>query len=172
MSTNLRKIDWTNDVLKNLAEVDESAAKFIRDQRVSIGFWKQGAHTSAIWAPGKRIFFNPRYYSLKTDPRDPLVHSILIHEVRHLQQGIFTALSVYGELDAWQLGFKVYHEMTGYPYHPKLVELMSLSLILDRDVLRRAQVLMQGYAGKSYRADLLPLYPWGLELKFRLGRLK
>jgi hypothetical protein len=159
MSADQKTIDWTHAVVQNLGRLDAQAAKFIHDQRVSIGFWKQGAHVGAFWTPGKRIYLNPIHYSLQSDPDDPLVQSILIHEVRHLQQGFFTALSIYGELEAWQLQFRVYRELTGLPYDPKLAELMSLPLGWDRPGLRRAQALMQAYAGKNYRADLLPLVP-------------
>ena len=156
--------------MQNLARLDEDSANFIRSRRASIGFLKMGAHVSAIWAPGKRIFLNSIYYSLNTDPGEPRLHSVLIHEVCHLKQGFFTALSVFGELEAWQLGFRVYQQLTGEPYHPRLAELMSLPLGWERPVLRRAQHLMQCYAGKNYRADLLPLYPLGREIKYRLGQ--
>jgi hypothetical protein len=162
-------IAWKQAVVQNLASVDADMANFIRDRRVSIGFWKCGAHVGAFWLPGNRIFLNLRHFSLQTDPKAARIQSILVHEIRHLQQGFFTALSVYGELEAWQLGFRVYHELTGEPYHPNLVELMSLPLGWDRVVLRRAQALMQVYASKAYRSDLLPLYPWGREIKYRLG---
>lgn len=161
--------DWRQAVLVNLAKVDAQSAAYIHNKHVKIGFYKQGPHTSAIWFPGQRIFLNPRYYSLETDPSDPLLLSILIHEVCHLRQGFTLALSVYGEMEAWQSGFSVHKQLTGLAYHPNLVEFMSLSLSWDREVLRRAQQLMLGYAGKSYRADLLPLYPIGKEIAFWLG---
>jgi hypothetical protein len=161
--------DWRQAVLVSLKKVDTQSAAYINDRCVKIGFYKQGPHTSAIWFPGQRIFLNPRYYSLETDPSDPLLLSILIHEVCHLRQGFALALSVYGEMEAWQLGFSVHRQLSGIAYHPNLVEFMSLPLSWDRDVLRRAQQLMLGYAGKSYRADLLPLYPIGKELVFWLG---
>lgn len=169
MSTDRVTSVWLDSLQQNLAAVDAAAAEFIRARGVSIRFWQQGQHVSAIWAPFNRIYLNKRYFSLQMDPGDPLVLSILLHEVCHLRQGFCTALSVYGELQAWQLGFRVFHELTGLPYHPNLVELMSLPLGWDRRVLRRAQVLMQVYAGKRYRADLLPLFPLGLEIKYRLG---
>ena len=47
---------------------------------------------------------------------------------------------------------------------------MTLPLEYDRDVLKKAATLMQAYAGKGYRIDLLPLYPLGRELKYRLTK--
>jgi len=35
-------------------------------------------------------------------------------------------------------------------------------------VLKQAQGLMQDFAGKGYRSDLLPLYPIGKEIRYRL----
>ena len=172
MKTRLEPKVWLESVLQNLESLDAESAAFIRTSRVRIGFYKQGPHTSAIWVPGKRIYLNPLYFSIQTEPRDARLQSVLIHEVRHLKQGFLTALSVYGELEAWQLGFRVYRQLTGLPYASNLLEFMSLPLSWDREVLRRAQVLMQVYAGKKYRADLLPLFPLGMELKFRLGKLK
>jgi len=47
---------------------------------------------------------------------------------------------------------------------------MSLPLGYDRPTLRKAVQLMQAYAGKGYRADLLPLFPWKQEIKYWLTR--
>jgi hypothetical protein len=170
MSDNLKQTAWLKSVLHTVARVDENSVNFIRDQHVKIGFLKQGSASSAIWAPGKRIFLNPKYFSLDTEPSDPRLHSILVHEVCHLKQGFWMALSIYGELEAWQLGFNVYRELTGLSYHPNLIELMSLPLGMDRAILRRAQVLMRVYAGQGYRADLLPLFPLPGEINYWLRR--
>jgi hypothetical protein len=95
---------------------------------------------------------------------------LIIHEARHLQQGLVTALSVYGELDAWQLEFGVYHRVKGRYPHPAIAELMQLPLMGDRAVLKKAAGLMQDYAGKGYRVDLLPLYPLGREIQSWFAR--
>jgi hypothetical protein len=47
---------------------------------------------------------------------------------------------------------------------------MDLPLKYDRDILKNAASLMQAYAGTGYRVDLLPLYPWGREIKYWLLR--
>ena len=105
--------------------------------------------------------------------------SLVVHELRHLQQGWMKALSVYGELDAWhcQFGFL---ESLG-PRHLDeadrngiIARLMSLPLGWDRRALRRARDLMREYAGRTYRVDLLPLYPLNRELLYQLtgGRPK
>jgi len=73
--------------------------------------------------------------------------TLLIHEVKHLQQGIFLALSVYGELEAWQLQFRLYHALTHAPMHPAIAELMTLPLEFDREIMKKAVTLMQAEAG-------------------------
>jgi hypothetical protein len=73
-------------------------------------------------------------------------------------------------LEAWQLQFRLYHQLIDKPMHPAIAELLSLPLEYDRVVLRRAVPLMQAYAGKGYRADLLPLYPLGREIKYWVTR--
>jgi len=81
-----------------------------------------------------------------------------------------TALSVYGELDAWQLEFGIYHRIKGVFPHAAIEELMSLPLEHDRSILKKAAHLMQAYAGKGYRADLLPLFPVSKEIKYQIIR--
>ena len=100
----------------------------------------------------------------------PCIKTLIIHEARHLQQGLVTALSVYGELDAWQLEFGIYYRIKGVYPHPAIAEIMTLPLGYDREVLSKAATLMQAYAGTGYRVDLLPLYPLGKELRYRVSR--
>jgi hypothetical protein len=110
------------------------------------------------------------YYTYESSLDDLRIRTLIIHEARHLQQGIVTALSVYGELDAWQLEFRIYHRITGTYPHPAVAELMTLPLEYDRTILKKAISLMQTYAGKGYRADLLPLFPAIREVKYWVFR--
>jgi len=118
------------------------------------------------------VVFLRRHYSYETPLDDLRVKTLIIHEARHLQQGMVTALSVYGELDAWQLEFGIYHRVQGQYPHPVIAELMTLPLKYDRGVLKKAAVLMQAYAGKGYRVDLLPLYPLDREIRYWAFRNK
>lgn len=136
--------------------------------RVSV----HGQPTGARWTVDRRIEIHPRFAELAPD--DPYAISLIVHEVRHLQQGPLIALSVFGELDAWQLQFGLLRSWTGH-YHvdPQrnsvLEQLMSLGLGWDRGMLQEARRLMQAYAGTQYRVDLLPLYPLPAELTFRIS---
>ena len=168
----LRSI-WIDQFLKILDQSGpegKSALDFMRAHRVNVSFHEQS--TAARWTLGGHIQLHPRYADGDPDAAYPL--SLIVHEVRHLQQGFFTALSVYGELEAWQLQFSFLKTLTGKyhndPHHDFIIrELMSLPLSMDRDALRRARQLVQDYAGKKYRIDLLPLFPLKHEIKFRLG---
>ncbi len=167
---------WTQGLVSNLERFGPEATDALRyierrGTRVSV----HDQPTGARWTLDRRIEIHPRY--AKLPPDDPYALSLIVHEVRHLQQGFFTALSVYGELDAWQLQFGLLKSWTGQ-YHADskknqvLLRIMSLPLGWDRTVLEGARHLMQDYAGKQYRVDLLPLYPLGAEARYRLfGKL-
>jgi len=164
---------WKEELLEALIRLGEPghvAAEFLRTHKTVVGFWKVRKNVGAFWTVLGTIHFNSIYYSRNTDMNDVGMLTLLIHEVKHLQQGFILALSVYGELEAWQLQFRLYHQLTGKPMHPAIAELMSLPLEYDRAVLRKAVTLMQAYAGKGYRADLLPLYPLWREIRYWLTR--
>jgi hypothetical protein len=154
--------------LDAMGEEGRSAAIFLRENKTHIGFRKVRKNVGAFWTVLRTVHLNTEYYSLATNPSDPRLTTLMIHEVKHLQQGIIVALSVYGELEAWQLQFRLYHALVDVKKHRAIEELLTLPLSWDRVVLRRARELMQEYAGKGYRADLLPLYPIGKEIRFRL----
>jgi hypothetical protein len=122
----------------------------------------------AFWTMFRNIRLNSHYYSYNTRLDDLRIRTLIVHEVRHLQQGVVTALSVQGELEAWQLEFRIYHRVKGDYPHKAIEELMRLPLTHDRVALKRAVVLMQSFAGKGYRADLLPLYPLWREIRYWL----
>lgn len=169
----MKRAEWRENLLGALTRLGEDgrdAAEFLRKRKTFIGFWRVRKNVGAFWTALRTIHFNSIYYSVNTNVNDVGLLTLLIHEVKHLQQGIFLALSVYGELEAWQLQFRLYHKLTGALMHPAITELMTLPLKYDRDVMRKAVTLMQAYAGKGYRADLLPFYPLGREIKFWITR--
>jgi hypothetical protein len=164
---------WVNMLLERVCEVGEegqAAMEFVRKSRTRIGFKRVRPNVGAFWTIFGNIHLNSIYYNYDTPLDDPRVKTLIIHEVRHLQQGLATALSVYGELDAWQLEFRVYHRLKGKYPHPAIAELMTLPLELDRGTLKKAAALMQAYAGKGYRVDLLPLFPIGREIRYWILR--
>ena len=158
------------DAVTQLGDEGRAAVEFLRARRTKIGFKQVRPNVGAFWTPLGNINLNSRYYTYETAFDDLRIKTLIIHEARHLQQGLIVALSVYGELDAWQLEFGIYHRIRGKYPHPAIAELMDLSLGYDRAVLQEAARLMQAYAGKGYRADLLPLFPLPREIKYWITR--
>ena len=164
---------WKENLLEAVTELGEEgrlAVEFLRTRKTRIGFRQVRPNVGAFWTVFGNIHLNSRYYTYETPLDDLRIKTLIIHEARHLQQGLATALSVYGELDAWQLEFGVYHRIKGKYPHPSVAELMTLPLAYDRPVLKKAADLMQAYAGKGYRVDLLPLFPLSRELKYWVTR--
>jgi len=166
---------WMENLLEAVAQLGDEghvAVDFLRSRRTKIGFKPARPNVGAFWTVFGNIRLNSQYYSYETPLHDLRVKTLIIHEARHLQQGMVTALSVYGELDAWQLEFGIYHRVQGKYPHPVIAELMTLPLKQERGVLKKAAALMQAYAGKGYRVDLLPLYPLNRETRHWVFREK
>ncbi len=148
----------------------EAVAGYLRERRVRLGFHDQP--TGARWTILGEIQLHPRYAHLPPD--DPYSLSLIVHEARHLQQGFFTALSVMGELEAWQEQFAFLANLMGqYSFDLQegmiIEELMKLSLDSRADLVF-ARALMRDYAGPKYRINWLPLYPLGREIRFWIFR--
>ena len=158
------------DAVTQLGEEGRTAVEFLRTRQTRIGFKQVRPNVGAFWTVFGNIHLNSRYYTYETPFDDLRIKTLIIHEARHLQQGLIVALSVYGELDAWQLEFGIYHRIKGKYPHPAIAELMDLPLGYDRTVLKEAARLMQAYAGKGYRADLLPLFPLPREIRYWIAR--
>jgi len=164
---------WKQNLLEAVAQLGEegrSAVDFLHIHKTKINFKQVRPNIGAFWTIFGNIHLNSLYYTHETPLDDLRIKTLIIHEVRHLQQGIMTALSVYGELDAWQLEFGIYHRIKGNYPHSAIAELMTLPFGYDRPILRKAAHLMQAYAGKGYRADLLPLFPLDKEIKYWIAR--
>jgi len=164
---------WMENLLESVAQLGEegrAAVEFLHIHKTKIGFKQVRPNIGACWTVFGNIRLNSLYYTYETPLDELRVKTLIIHEARHLQQGLMTALSVYGELDAWQLEFGIYYRIKrNYP-HSAIAELMNLPLEYDRSVLKQAAYLMQTYAGKGYRVDLLPLFPLDKEIKYWFTR--
>jgi hypothetical protein len=160
---------WNENFLQALAQTGEdgrATADYIRSRETVIRFKKARRSVAAFWTPSKKIYLNSYHYSHATPLTNPYMLSLIVHEVKHLQQGPIVALSVYGELEAWQTGYHFYHQLSGDYPSDVIAEIMSLPLDWDRVILSRARELMQVYAGKGYCVDLLPLYPINREIRY------
>jgi hypothetical protein len=164
---------WLAQLLANLEETGaegRAAVAYLRARGIAVGFHDQS--TGARWKLGGRLELHPRFAGGPADA--PYALALIVHEVRHLRQGVLTALSVYGELDAWQVQFRFIKSLMGRYSEVRqqdqlVAQLMSLPVNWDRRILEEARSLMQQYAGKGYRIDLLPLYPLNREILWRLG---
>jgi hypothetical protein len=164
---------WKENLFEAVTQLGEEgrlAVEFLRSRRTKIGFMRVRPNVGAFWTIFGNIRLNSRYYTYETPFADLRIKTLIVHEARHLQQGLLTALSVYGELDAWQLEFGLYHRLKGSYPHAAIAELMKLPLGDDRAALKEAARLMQTYAGNGYRVDLLPLFPLPREIRFWLTR--
>ena len=161
---------WLETLIERLeacGPVGQSTREYLRQRNVTLGVRPQP--TGARWTMFSHIDLRPDF---ATGKDDAYALSLIVHEVQHLRQGWLTALSVYGELKAWQMQFEFLKSLTGkYSASSKneeiITELIALS-ITNRADLKRARGLMQAFAGKKYRIDLLPSYPIGREIWFWL----
>ncbi len=157
--------------LPNSGPEGAAASNYIATRGVQLSLHRQT--TGARWRPGRRIELNPVY--LQTPAETTYAISLVIHEVRHLEQGILVALSVYGELEAWHLQFGFLRSRLGH-YHEDsdkdrlIADLMDLPTEMNRASLARARKLMREYAGPKYRVDLLPLFPLTHEIRWHFTR--
>jgi hypothetical protein len=165
--------EWQEKFLQAVAvscNEGREAADYIRAHKTKVGIRRARKSVGAFWTLFKSAHLNARHFTREAALVNPRAWTLLIHEVRHLQQGFFTALSIYGELDAWQYEWRVLKKLTGEQPTPLQEKILSLPLNMDRDNLQRARQLMTQYAGKSYGANWLPLYPIHREIKYWLTR--
>jgi hypothetical protein len=151
---------WREALLENLnqgGKVCRRAARYIAKHDVEIGFSKQ--NTGARWTADGRIELNDKHYSLSTNPANPYLLSLIIHEVVHLEQGIYRALSVEGEYEAWRSQIAAREEL-GKPvrsrYWRAIAQLPSLPT--KRDLLLARSAMMKATSW-TYLIWLLPIRP-------------
>lgn len=164
MNTEKREA-WEKEVLSRLEKggaEGRRAVQYVASRKVKLAFGKQP--TGAKWTlkgmliGPPEIVINDRQTKSTQSGRDAWALSLIAHEAKHYQQGLFVALSVYGELEAWQLQMRVLRELGAPPTHPALLAIEKLKLSHDPAVLRQAARLMKEFS-PGYRIDLLPLNP-------------
>ena len=152
----------------NAGPYGQHAAEYLIANNVQLGFRKQ--KTGAMWWIDRNIYLSSNSYSLQTNPNNnPYMLSLIAHEAKHLEQGPVVALSVYGELEAWQLQHEVYKDLMGDPkasLGTEWDELSALPLNYSRSNLEEASGLMKGIGGPEYHIELLPSYPALMEIGY------
>lgn len=163
--------DWEMDALTRLRRsgaLGRRAVAFVSQRRAPIRFAPQA--TGARWTLWGMLFGPPHIVlnaarsELMRRGRDAWTLSAVAHEVKHYEQGFWVALSVYGELEAWQLQMRVLRDLGEPPSHPALLAIEQLPLTHEPAVLREASRLMRE-AAPGYRSDLLPLNPLSYMLR-------
>ena len=154
----------------NSSEEGQEAVMFVKQNQVEVGMKRARKSVGAFWTLNRKFFLNTFYYSMESSLENPRAWTLSVHEVHHLKQGFKTAISVYGELDVWQIEFRLFKKLTHKTLKPELEELLSLPLNFERTNLRRARNLMTKFAGFWYGAWILPLYPIDKEIKFLFTR--
>jgi hypothetical protein len=157
--------EWKSAVLASLmrgGSAMQHAAKYIIAHDVQIRF--RNLSEGAMWWIDGNMYLNADRYSTQTRPDHPGMLALVVHEAKHLEQGPLVALSVYGELEAWQIQYQVFKELIGTPpgtYEKRMAwdELSQIPLGYSRDDLDRARELIQFIGGASYPIDKLPLRP-------------
>ena len=169
----MKNSEWKEKFLEAVSSCSsegKEAVEYIRTRNTHVGIKRARKSVGAFWTLTGAAYLNSAHHSQESSLVNPSAWVLLIHEVRHLQQGMLTAFSIYGELDAWQYQFRVLKKITGKQYDPLLEEILSLPLNMERKNLQQARKLMTQYAGKSYGANWLPLYPIHKEIKYWVTR--
>jgi len=169
----MQNSEWLEKYFEKVAQSStegREAVEFVRVRKIQVGMRRARKSVGAFWTLEGNFFLNSVHHTYDSVLENPRAWTLFVHEVRHLQQGMLTALSIYGELDAWQVEFNLYKRLTGKTLHENLEELLSLPLNMNRDNLQHARRLMIQYAGKSYGANWLPLYPIHKEIKYWVTR--
>lgn len=169
----MQNSEWTEKYFEKVAQSSSEgreAVDYVRTRKIKVGMRRARKSVGAFWTLEGNFFLNSIHHTQESILENPRAWTLFVHEVRHLQQGMLTALSIYGELDAWQVEFNLYKRLTGKTLHADLEELLSLPLNMDRDILQRAREIMIHYAGKGYGAIWLPLFPIHKEIKYWVTR--
>jgi hypothetical protein len=165
--------EWLEQYFQKVTESSEEGAeavRFVRASKIRVGMKRARKSVGAFWTLGKSFYLNKAHYTMESALENPRAITLFVHETRHLQQGTLTAMSIYGELDAWQVEFRLYKKLTGKTLRSELEELLALPLGFDRATLKRARQLMMKHAGFWYGAWILPLYPIHKEMAFWVTR--
>jgi hypothetical protein len=165
--------EWLERYFEKVAQSSElgrEAVEYVRANQVRVGLKRARKSVGAFWTFNRNFYLNSIHYSPESALDNPRAWTLFVHEVIHLKQGFLTALSIYGELEAWQIEFRLYKQLTQQRLKAEMEEMLALPLDMDRNNLRRARQLMMAAAGKGYGAWVLPLYPIHKEVKYWVTR--
>lgn len=167
----IRKLssETEKEVARILSELNTERSLLPSAKKFHIRVMKLNKAKSGMYLGFGLILLNARYVSNEAELINAKWLNIIAHEMEHARHGAITAFSVYGELQAWQAGFKVLEQYGNKPLSGLAKEILNLPITKDRGVLRQAQELMRLFAGDAYGIQNRTLYPLFEEIKYRLG---
>lgn len=152
--------------LAHIGDVGKEITEYVGARRLRVGFTPQ-KNSGARWFDWRRlrfgVFVNADYAS--DSPGAPHIAALIAHEVKHLQQGLHKALSVRGELAAWQVQYDVLDALSAAPQDPRWRQLRKLDPGSREDLLL-AKSLIKRLGGRGYHIELLPLLPFGEQMGY------
>ena len=160
--------------LTSAGALNAAAASFMKEAKIKLGLHQQ-YKSGAGWTILRNITLAP-----EASLSDNYTLCLISHELFHLQQSIWTRLSVRGELLAWQYQRQAYYELTGkdigdhgeaYGGTKEHWDKLALLSADSRDDLLAAQGVMKKVS-PDYRSDCLPLFPLTTEIKHFLKQGK
>jgi RHS repeat-associated protein len=158
--------DWEEQVFQNLYDLGGPegmhAVDYMLQNDVHLIFNQETQ--PAAWHPWSNdIYLDSDQYSLASDPANPYMLSVIAHEAVHLEQGgLPKAITLAGEVEAWQIGFTVYQTMTGQlpsgkdPLAAGNIMTLDANNLSQSDLENTRQWMTDFDSG--YRSDLL--LPW------------
>ena len=135
--------------LTKAGPVGQHTVEYLRGNQIQLAVVENSA--TNLWWKAKFTAAGPRMqpamflsrHLANMPPHSAWLMASIVHETRHLEQGFWTAFSVYGELDAWQVGFRFYQNLPGHrPLSAPVQRLLELPLSHDRSILRQARDLI------------------------------
>ena len=109
----MNRLEWQEKYFQKVAESSEEGAeavRYVREKKIRVGMRRARKSVGAFWTWEHAFYLNKVHYTMESALENPRAWTLFVHEVRHLQQGFPTAMSVYGELDAWQYEFRLRSE--------------------------------------------------------------
>jgi hypothetical protein len=167
--------EWEYEILAELRKSGEYgiwAANYIISNNINLEFHAYDSfieklflsHVAGGWANENGqsvIHLNSNLYNSTSVAGEDWAIATVAHEATHLDQGELLAASVLGELEAWQVTYRLLEDRKAYDLidSDALRNLNKLPLVNDQFILHAAKGYMFLYAGPTYFSWALPLSP-------------
>jgi hypothetical protein len=153
----------TERLSSSCGDIGQWTQDLIHRKKIQIGCKRHGHGAAASWD-----VFNPRRIWLDDEYRDvgalsadqfAEMLSLIVHEAVHLDQPFFRRLTVIGELEAWQTGFRVFRQLAGRYPNALAARMMELPLQRHKSNISLTRQLMKQF-NRAYLAEWLLPWDW------------